>query len=96
MENIREKVRRFLTEFKSPKEKDIQDFLSYIALGNPSLDKDSFRISVLKAIEQRDILIDYEKQIFSLSRDLPSLPGLRVLLKRQRKPTITLKMLKMN
>ncbi|MBU4140089.1 MAG: hypothetical protein KJ729_09215, partial [Euryarchaeota archaeon] len=71
MEKIREKVRRFLTEFKSPQEKDIQDFLSYIALGNPSLDKDSFRTSVLKAIEQRDILKAYEIEIFSLARDSP-------------------------
>ncbi len=78
MENIREKVRRFLTEFKSPKEKDIQDFLSYIALGNPSLDRDSFRNSVLKSIEQRDILIDYEKEIFSLSRDLPIFTKLEI------------------
>jgi flagellar protein FlaI len=71
MEKIREKVRRFLTEFKSPQEKDIKDFLSYIALGNPSLDRDSFRTSVLKAIEQRDILKAYEIEILSLARDSP-------------------------
>ncbi len=72
MENIRERVRRFLTEFTSPQEKDVQDFVSYLAIDNPSLDRDSFRKSVLKAIEQRDILKAYEKELLSLTKDSPA------------------------
>ncbi|GFO96369.1 type II secretion system protein E [groundwater metagenome] len=81
MLNIRETVSRFLAEFTSPQEKDIQDFISFIALNNPSLDRDSFRKSVLKAIEQRDILKDYEKQLLSLTRDSPVYAKLESTLK---------------
>jgi flagellar protein FlaI len=71
MSNIRETVRRFLAEFTSPKEKDIDDLISFVAIENPSLDRNSFRKSVLKAIEQRDILKTYEKDLFLLPGNSP-------------------------
>ncbi len=71
MENVRDRVRRFLSEFTSPQENDIQDFVSYMALQNPSLEKDSFRQSLLKSIEQKNELKSYEKELLSLSRDSP-------------------------
>ncbi|MBU4454818.1 MAG: hypothetical protein KJ929_07020, partial [Euryarchaeota archaeon] len=81
MENIRERVRRFLTEFTSPQEKDIQDFISYLAIDNPSLDRDSFRNSVLKSIEQRNTLKAYEKELLSLTRDSPFYAEIETILK---------------
>lgn len=81
MENIRDRVRRFLTEFTSPQEKDVQDFISYLAIDNPSLDRDSFRNSVLKSIEQRDILKAYEKELLSLTKDSPTYAELESALK---------------
>ncbi len=71
MEQLRERVRKFLAEFTSPQEKDIQDFISYAALGNPSLDKDSFKESLVTAIKQRDILQAYEKEFSLLAKDSP-------------------------
>ncbi|MCG2734795.1 MAG: type II/IV secretion system ATPase subunit [Candidatus Methanoperedenaceae archaeon] len=81
MENIRDRVRRFLTEFTSPQEKDIQDFISYLAIDNPSLDRDSFRNSVLKSIEQRNTLKAYEKELLSLTRDSPFYAEIETILK---------------
>lgn len=71
MLNIRETVGKFLAEFTSPKEKDIEDLISFVAISTPSLDKDSFRKSILIAIKHRDVLKTYEKDLFLLPRDLP-------------------------
>src|SRR3990172_6820227 len=81
MLNIRETVGRFLGEFTSPKEKDTEDLISFVAINNPSLDKDSFRESILIAIKQRDILKIYEKDIFLLPMDLPGYAELQSALK---------------
>ncbi len=67
MEDIRERVRGFLTEFTSPSEKDIQSFIEDIASKNPSLDLKDFRKKLVMVIEQRDGLKAYEKQLSSLS-----------------------------
>ncbi|MDD5616727.1 MAG: hypothetical protein PHH85_11050, partial [Candidatus Methanoperedens sp.] len=81
MPNIRETVGKFLAEFTSPKEKDIEDLISFVAISNPSLDKDSFRESILITIKQRDILKTYEKDLFSLPRNLPGYSELESALK---------------
>ncbi|MDO8726772.1 MAG: hypothetical protein Q7J35_11955, partial [Candidatus Methanoperedens sp.] len=72
---------KFLVEFTSPKENDIEDVISFVAISNPSLDKDSFRESILIAIKQRDILKIYEKDIFLLPMDLPGYAQLQNALK---------------
>ncbi len=71
MENVRDRVRRFLSEFTSPKEKDIEDFISFVAIDNPSLDRNSFRESLLQSIKQGNELKAYEKELLSLSKDSP-------------------------
>jgi len=81
MLNIRETVGKFLAEFTSPKEKDIEDIISFVAISTPSLDKDSFRESILITIKQRDVLKTYEKDLFLLPRDLAGYAELESALK---------------
>ena len=69
MDDIRERVRGFLTEFTSPGEKDIQSFLEDIASKNPSMDVKDFKKKLVLVIEQGNKLREYEKYLTSLSTD---------------------------
>ncbi len=84
MEDVQDRVRRFLSGFTSLQEKDLQDFISYVAIDNPSLDRDSFRKNLLKSIEQRDELKAYEKELLSVTKDSPFYSGLEKILKEAR------------
>ena len=72
MDDIREKVRGFLAENKSPDKAGIKDFVDEIATENPSLDLNSFKKKLTKLIKQSGEIKNYEKDISSIDSDLPS------------------------
>ncbi len=80
MDEIREKVRGFLAEFASPNEKDIEKFVSNIAVENPSLDIGIFKKNFIKLIKQAKEIAAYEKELSSLDEKSPYYNELRTLL----------------
>ncbi len=81
MDEIREKVRGFLTEFASPDEKDIENFVSNIAEGNPSLEIGIFKKNLVKLVKQAKEITNYEKEFSSLDKTSPYYNELEAVLK---------------
>ncbi len=75
-----EKVRGFLAEFKSPTEKDIEDFVGNIAAENPSLEMGIFKKNLIKLIKQAKEIAAYEKELSSLDEKSPYYSELRTVL----------------
>ncbi len=71
MDEIREKVRGFLTEFTSPDEKDVESFVGNIAAENPSLEIGLFRKNLIKLVKQAREIETYEKELSFLEQDSP-------------------------
>ncbi len=85
MDEIREKVRGFLTEFTNPDEKDIEKFVNDIATENPSLEIELFRKNLIKLIEQAGEITAYEKGLSFLEQDSPSYNELETALNEAKK-----------
>ncbi len=81
MDEIREKVRGFLTEFASPDEKDIENFVSNIAEENPSLEIGIFKKNLVKLVKQAKEITNYEKEFSSLDKTSPYYNELEAVLK---------------
>jgi len=62
MDELREKMRGFIAEFANPNEKDIQKFISDLALQNPSLDSENFKKNLSKLVKNANKLVAYEKE----------------------------------
>ncbi len=75
-----EKVRGFLAEFKSPIEKDIEDFVGNIAAENPSLEMGIFKKNLIRLIKQAKEIAAYEKELSSLDEKSPYYSELRTVL----------------
>lgn len=82
MEEIREKVRGFLTEFTSPGEKDVERFVSNIAAENPSLEIGLFRKNLIKLVKQAREITAYKKGLSFLEKDSPYYNELETALKK--------------
>lgn len=82
MDEIREKVRRFLAEFTSPDEKNVQDFISDIASEDPSIDRESFKKKLAKLIKQADEIRAYEKELSTLGEDSPVYNKIEIILNK--------------
>ena len=80
MDDIREKVRGFLAENKSPDKKEIKNFVDEIAAENPSLDLKSFKKKLTTLIKQSAEIETCEKDISAIDSDLPSYSELENLL----------------
>jgi flagellar protein FlaI len=85
MDEIREKVRGFLTEFTSPDDKDVEGFVSNIAAGNPSLEIGLFRKNLIKFVKQAGEIAAYEKGLSFLEQDSPLYNELETALKKAKK-----------
>ncbi|MCX9013719.1 MAG: type II/IV secretion system ATPase subunit [Candidatus Methanoperedens sp.] len=85
MDDIREKVRVFLAENKSPDNKDIKDFLDKLAEINPSLDIGDFKKNLTKLIKQAGEIDSYEEKLSSIDSDSPSYKELHNVIKEAKK-----------
>ncbi len=81
MESIRDRVHGFLARFGAPADKDIQNFVQEVASDNPSLDIESFKKRLVKVLEQRAEIKEYEMEMSSLSKESPVLRELESALK---------------
>ncbi|MCZ7398401.1 MAG: type II/IV secretion system ATPase subunit [Candidatus Methanoperedens sp.] len=84
MDEIREKVRGFIAEFANPDEKDIQKFISDLALQNPSLDSENFKKNLAKLVKNAKELAAYEKEYSLLDAKSPGYTELAEVLKEAR------------
>lgn len=84
MDELREKVRGFIAEFANPDEKDIQKFISDLALQNPSLDSENFKKNLAKLVKNAKELAAYEKQYSLLDEKSPGYTELAEVLKEAR------------
>lgn len=81
MDDIREKVRGFLVENKSPDKADIKGLLDEIATENPSLDINGFKKKLAKLIKQSGEIETYQNELSSIDTDVPSYSEFEELLK---------------
>lgn len=84
MDEIREKVRKFVAE-SAPDEKEIEGFIRTISEENPSLDIGIFRKNLMKLVKQGKELSEYKEELSSLDRDSPYYTELENVLKEARK-----------
>ncbi len=71
MESISDRVHGFLAGFAAPADEDIQNFVRDVASDNPSLDIESFKKKLVKVLEQRAEIKEYEMEMSSLSKESP-------------------------
>ena len=69
MESIRDRVRGFLARSTSADEKEIQDFVNEILKDNPSLDPEVFKKRLIKVLEQRDEIREFENKLNSIGKE---------------------------
>lgn len=83
MDEIREKVRKFIAESASD-EKEIEGFIRTISEENPSLDIGIFRKNLMKLAKQGKELAEYKEELSSMERDSPYYTELENVLKEAR------------
>ena len=82
MDEICEKVQEFINESANPNETAIQSFLIRLALDNPTLEIENFRVKLFKHIKQAQEFTAIEGQLSTLGGDKEKYSKLETILKK--------------